>query len=69
MAELEIPTERGDTFRTGFFEDGSFRILCYDNPGTRNPTSRVIVFAAHNNDIDVANSFVQIALDKITQQR
>ncbi|MBE9078314.1 hypothetical protein IQ241_13600 [Romeria aff. gracilis LEGE 07310] len=69
MAELAIPTERGDTYRTGFFEDGSFRIVCYDNPGTRNPSSRVVVFAAHDSDIDVANSFVQIALQKITQQR
>lgn len=70
---LNVSVERGDIVRTGYFGDGSFRILCYPNPyssstqkaGQQTAQSMVVVFAAHESDLDVADAFVQIALRKI----
>lgn len=61
---LNIESDSGEIDRTGYFEDGSFRILCYGT-GT---DSMVIVFASHENSIDVASSFVQMALDALAEE-
>ncbi|NJL87825.1 MAG: hypothetical protein HC886_20520 [Leptolyngbyaceae cyanobacterium SM1_1_3] len=58
---LEIETTGGEIDRTGYFNDGVFRILCYDY-GT---DSMVIVFAAHDESGEVAAEFVRYALDSI----
>jgi hypothetical protein len=62
---LNLDIERGQIVRTGYFEDGSFRILCYPNPYSQSEQSLVVVFAAHETDPDVVDTFVQIALSKI----
>jgi hypothetical protein len=71
MQGLEVQMSRGEIDRTGYFEDGVFRILCYPNPyqaespgaaGTTD-TSLAVIFASHDSDPDVASSFVQVALD------
>ncbi len=62
---LNVEVEKGQIVRTGYFEDGSFRILCYPNPYSQSNQSMVVVFAAHNDDFDVADTFVQIALSEI----
>ncbi len=70
---LNVSVERGDIVRTGYFGDGSFRILCYPNPYSQSGKqtdqqtnqSMVVIFAAHESDLDVADSFIQIALSKI----
>jgi len=65
---LEVSVERGPIDRTGYFGDGSFRILCYPNPYGEPNHSLVVIFAAHENDFDVADSFVQIAVSQIADQ-
>ena len=65
---LEVETERGQIDRTGYFGDGSFRILCYPNPYGEDTQSLVVVFAAHETDFTVADSFVQIAVSEIADQ-
>lgn len=62
---LNLNIERGQIVRTGYFEDGSFRILCYPNPYSESEQSLVVVFAAHETDPTVVDTFVQIALSKI----
>lgn len=61
IASLGVVSDSGEMDRTGYFEDGTFRILCYGT-GTE---SMVIVFAAHNQSADVAASFVQLALEEL----
>ncbi|MGC1305902.1 MAG: hypothetical protein WA885_01645 [Phormidesmis sp.] len=65
---LEVSVERGQIDRTGYFGDGSFRILCYPNPYGPNGQSLVVIFAAHEDNFDVANTFVQIAVSEIADQ-
>lgn len=65
---LEVTIERGRIDRTGYFGDGSFRILCYPNPYGQADQSLVVIFATHEDSFDVANSFVQIAVDQIADQ-
>jgi hypothetical protein len=62
---LNVNIERGEIVRTGYFNDGSFRILCYPNPYSETEQSLVVVFVAHETDLTVADTFVQIALSKI----
>ncbi|HEY9890164.1 MAG TPA: hypothetical protein V6D02_17285 [Candidatus Obscuribacterales bacterium] len=62
IAELEIPNDAGDIDRTGYFEDGVFRILCY---GGGDDSSMVLVFSAHNESAEVATQFLQFALEAI----
>ncbi len=62
---LNVDVERGQIVRTGYFDDGSFRILCYPNPYSQDEQSLVVIFAAHETDFDVADTFVQIALSEI----
>ncbi len=68
VGTLEVTVERGRIDRTGYFGDGSFRILCYPNPYGQAGQSLVVIFAAHEDSFDVANSFVQIAVDQIADQ-
>lgn len=65
---LAVDVERGPIDRTGYFGDGSFRILCYPNPYGASNHSLVVIFAAHENDFNVADTFVQIAVSKIADQ-
>lgn len=62
ITELNIEFARGSMDRTGYFEDGAFRILCY---GTGDQ-SMAVVFASHNDSLDVATSFVRMALDQLS---
>ncbi|MGB7314681.1 MAG: hypothetical protein WA939_17265 [Nodosilinea sp.] len=65
---LEVNIERGRIDRTGYFGDGSFRILCYPNPYGQADQSLVVIFAAHEDSFDVANSFVQVAVGQIADR-
>lgn len=65
VSTLGVEVEKGQIDRTGYFGDGSFRILCYPNPYGRSNQSLVIIFAAHDTDFDIANTFVQIAINQI----
>ncbi|PZO09502.1 MAG: hypothetical protein DCF25_21615 [Leptolyngbya foveolarum] len=65
IGTLDVEVEKGQIDRTGYFGDGSFRILCYPNPYGRSNQSLVIIFAAHDTDFDIANTFVQIAINQI----
>ena len=58
---LGVQSDRGEIDRTGYFEDGTFRILCY----SVGDSSIAIVFASHNTSADVATSFVRMALDEL----
>ncbi|MEL6354455.1 MAG: hypothetical protein AAFR58_22300 [Cyanobacteria bacterium J06627_28] len=65
VTTLDVSIERGQMDRTGYFGDGSFRILCYPNPYGQDSQSLVVIFAAHESDFDVADTFVQIAVAEI----
>ncbi len=62
--ELNVPVDAGEIDRTGYFDDGVFRILCYSGGPD---ASMVIVFTAHNSKPEVATQFMQFALEAITQ--
>ncbi|MEM9088471.1 MAG: hypothetical protein AAGC93_06970 [Cyanobacteria bacterium P01_F01_bin.53] len=68
ISTLDVSLEYGQIDRTGYFGDGSFRILCYPNPYGDNTQSLVVIFAAHEHDFDVADTFVQIAVGQIADQ-
>jgi hypothetical protein len=61
IQEIGVRSDGGEIDRTGYFDDGTFRILCYG----AGADSMVIVFAAHEDDADVAQDFMQYALDQI----
>lgn len=61
ISQLDIRSEQGDMDRTGFFNDGSFRILCYE----AGASSVAVVFAAHEEDRSVAYDFVQYTLQQM----
>jgi len=63
ISELEVPSESGDIDRTGYFDDGVFRILCYSGG---EESSMVLVFSAHNESAEVATQFLQFALQEMT---
>lgn len=65
ISELDVPSESGDIDRTGFFDDGVFRILCYSGG---EESSMVLVFSAHNESAEVAAQFLQFALQELTGQ-
>ena len=62
IADLNISSDSGEIDRTGYFDDGSFRILCYG----AGADSMVVVFAAHDDSVDVATQFMQFALDELS---
>ena len=61
IAALGVESDQGAIDRTGYFEDGSFRILCYG----AGDASMAIVFASHESSVDVASNFIQMALDEL----
>jgi hypothetical protein len=65
ITELDVPNESGDFDRTGFFDDGVFRILCYSGG---EESSMVLIFSAHNESAEVAAQFLQFALQEISGQ-
>lgn len=65
ISTLDVDVEKGQIDRTGYFGDGSFRILCYPNPYGESSQSLVVVFAAHDTNLDIADSFIQIAIEEI----
>ncbi|RZM78750.1 hypothetical protein [Leptolyngbya iicbica] len=62
IRELNVPNEAGDIDRTGYFDDGVFRILCYTGG---EDSSMLLVFSAHNDSIEVATQFLQFALEEL----
>ena len=62
---LGIDYDRGSIDRTGYFEDGAFRILCY---GIDESQSMVVVFASHDESLDTATSFAQMALEQLSSE-
>ena len=65
ITELDVPNQAGEIDRTGYFDDGVFRILCY---GGGEESSMVLVFSAHNESAEVAAQFLQFALEEISGQ-
>lgn len=65
ISELNVPNQAGDIDRTGYFDDGVFRILCY---GGGEESSMVLVFSAHNESAEVATQFLQFALEELSDQ-
>jgi|GEM_PF-758254 len=63
IASLGVASDQGAIDRTGYFEDGSFRILCY----SAGDASIAIVFASHEASVDVASNFIQMALDDLAR--
>jgi hypothetical protein len=63
MAELGVESDYGSIDRTGYFEDGVFRILCY----SAGEASLAVIFATHNESIEVASNFIQMALAELSQ--
>ncbi|MEM7649467.1 MAG: hypothetical protein AAF283_09820 [Cyanobacteria bacterium P01_A01_bin.70] len=65
ITELDVPNQAGEIDRTGYFDDGVFRILCYGGGET---SSMVLVFSVHNESAEVAAQFLQFALEEISGQ-
>ncbi|WP_225885293.1 hypothetical protein [Leptolyngbya sp. KIOST-1] len=61
---LGVESDRGGIDRTGYFEDGSFRILCY---GAGETNSLAIVFATHEQSAEVASGFIQMMLTELSR--
>jgi len=64
IGELNVPADTGEIDRTGYFDDGVFRILCYSGGPE---SSMLLVFTSHDDSIDVATQFMQFALGEISQ--
>lgn len=64
IGELDVPFDEDDIERTGYFEDGVFRIFCYSGGPE---ASMLLVFAAHNTQPEVATQFMRFALQEIAQ--
>jgi hypothetical protein len=63
IAELGVEVDYGSIDRTGYFEDGVFRILCY----SAGEESLAVIFATHNESIEVASNFIQMALVELSR--
>ena len=61
---LGVESDQGSIDRTGYFEDGSFRVLCY---GAGEANSLAIVFATHDQSAEVASNFIQMMLSELAQ--
>ncbi|MEB3267231.1 MAG: hypothetical protein VKJ09_01705 [Leptolyngbya sp.] len=61
IQDIGVSSDGGEIDRTGYFDDGTFRILCYG----AGSDSMVVVFSAHDDSEDVAYDFTQYALDQI----
>jgi hypothetical protein len=64
ITTLGVESAQGSIDRTGYFEDGSFRVLCYE---AGEASSLAIVFASHEQSADVASSFIQMMLTELSQ--
>ncbi len=64
ITNLGVESDQGEIDRTGYFEDGSFRILCYG----AGDASMAIVFASHETSVDIATNFIQMALGELAQE-
>ncbi|WP_080805608.1 hypothetical protein [Halomicronema hongdechloris] len=64
ITELGVQSDSGEIDRTGYFNDGAFRILCYQQSEDQ---SMAIVFASHDESAEVATSFVQFVMGKLAQ--
>ena len=64
IGELDVPADTGEIDRTGYFDDGVFRILCYSGGSE---SSMLLVFTSHNSSAEVATQFMQFALETISQ--
>lgn len=60
---LGIDYAEGSIDRTGYFDDGAFRILCY----AAGDYSLAVVFATHRESTAVAADFIQMALAELAQ--
>lgn len=60
---LGVESDQGPIDRTGYFEDGLFRILCYG----AGDASLAIIFASHEASAEVAASFIEMALVAMTE--
>lgn len=63
LTELNVPFDTGTFDRTGFFEDGVFRALCYSGGAE---SSLLMLFTAHAESAEDATQFMQFALQEIT---
>lgn len=64
IGALDVPFLTGDFDRTGYFDDGVFRVLCY-NGGAN--SSLLVVFTSHSESIEDATQFMQFAVQEISQ--
>ena len=64
IADLGVESDQGTIDRTGYFEDGSFRVLCY---GAGETDSLAVVFASHDQSAEVASSFIQMMLTELSR--
>lgn len=62
---LGIDFTEGSIDRTGYFDDGAFRILCY----AAGEDSLAIVFATHRESTAIAAEFIQMALAELAQSQ
>ena len=65
ISELNVPNQAGDIDRSGYFDDGVFRILCYVGG---EDSSMLLVFSAHDESAEVATQFLQFALEELADQ-
>lgn len=61
---LGVESDQGGIDRTGYFEDGSFRVLCY---GAGDTSSLAVVFATHDQSAEVASNFIQMMLTELSR--
>lgn len=64
IGQLDVPSVEASNSRTGFFDDGVFRIFCYSGG---QEASMLLVFTSHNESAQVATQFMQFALSEIAQ--
>jgi len=64
IANLGVQSDQGGIDRTGYFEDGAFRILCY---GAGDDSSLAVVFATHEQSADVASGFIEMMLSELSR--
>ncbi|WP_228038352.1 hypothetical protein [Nodosilinea sp. LEGE 06152] len=62
--DLGVESDQGSIDRTGYFEDGSFRVLCY---GAGDANSLAVVFATHDQSAEIASNFIQMMLSELSQ--
>ncbi|WP_416669286.1 hypothetical protein [Egbenema bharatensis] len=56
-----ISSGQGPYHRSGYYEDGAFRILCYETGQER---SLAIIFVAHETSQEVADTFLDLLLNE-----